>query len=153
MTTGTSYVVPHLRQLHRRAGSRRAILDYLQRVDAVRGRFHGDDAGWFHADLVSGDVTLLLDRYTADEEGIRAELNSWAAAVEAGCRRAGAGCGFMERIIQTRQLFTLQGPAGGRGELLCLALCEYLARATDGVYQADGEGFFTSDGCPLVPDP
>ena len=47
-------------------------------------RFHGDDQGWFRAVVHEpGGATLLeLERYRADEEGIRAELNSWAAWLE-----------------------------------------------------------------------
>ena len=125
-----------------------AILEHLNRIDEVHGHFHGDDDGWFHADLMWGDVTLLLDRYTADEEGIRAELNTWAAVVEAHLGGA-EQTWLMERLIQTRQLFTLQGPETGNGQLLCSALCEYLARTTDGVYQIDGKGLFARDGTRL----
>ena len=125
-----------------------AILEYLNRIDEVRGQFQGDDAGWFHADLACRDVTLSLDRYTADEDGIRAELNTWAASVEG--HSGGEQTQLMERLIQTKQLFTLQGPDAGIGVLLlCIALCQYLARVTDGVYQIDGDGIFTLDGTRL----
>lgn len=124
-----------------------AILEYLERIDLVRGRFHGDEAGWFHADLLCDDLTLLLDRYTADEEGIRAELNAWAAFVEA--EGGPDNTWLMERLIQTQQLFTLQGLDTSRAELLCVALCKYLARATNGVYQIDDAGFYTMDGTLL----
>src|SRR5438105_1875662 len=83
-----------------------ALLAHLNRAAIISGDFHGDDTGWFHADLVCGDSGLSLDRYTADEEGIRAELNSWAAHVES----CGGQEELMERIIQTKQLFTLQRP-------------------------------------------
>ncbi len=60
----------------------------------------------------------------------------------------------MERIVQTRQLFTLGRPAGDAPLLddVCLALCRFLAAAADGVYQIDGRGFFAADGSLLVRD-
>jgi hypothetical protein len=125
-----------------------AILEYLNRIDEVRGLFRGDDAGWFHADLTCRDVTLSLDRYTADEEGVRAELNTWAAVIES--QSSGEEhTRLMEQLIQTRQLFTLQVPDAGIGGLLSAALCGYLARVTDGIFQMDGEGFFARDGTRL----
>lgn len=121
------------------------ILEWLNRAAAVRGRFQGDDAGWFHAELQSDDLTLLLDRYTADEEGIRGELNTWAAVVEAG-NEGERETALMERLIQSQQLFTLEGAEDATSQRLCVALCQYLAQTSDGVYQIDGEGLFTGDG-------
>jgi hypothetical protein len=126
-----------------------ALLALLNRFAPTEGRFRADAAGWFHADFVCGDIELSLDRYTADEEGVRAELNTWAAFVESlpcGAEQAA----LMERIIQTKQLFALEGPAVARGRLLCAVLCDYLARTADGVYQIDGEGFHAADGTLLA---
>jgi hypothetical protein len=58
----------------------------------------------------------------------------------------------MEMMIQTRQLFTLQAPDGVVAEV-CVGLCRFLAAATEGVWQADGEGFFDTAGALLVHDP
>ena len=90
---------------------------------------------------------LTLERYRADEEGIRAELNSWAAFLEtcAGPHHIL----LMERAIQTRQLFTLHDPTGD-ADRACVALCQRLAAVTAGFYQIDGFGFFDADGTPLV---
>ena len=33
---------------------------------------------------------------------------------------------------------------------LCIALCRYVAGETAGIYQVDGEGFFTADGKMIV---
>jgi hypothetical protein len=122
-----------------------ALLEWLNRVAVVRGRFHGDDAGWFHAELQSDDLALLVDRYTVDEEGIRAELNTWAAAVEASDEDAG-DTALLEHLIQTQQLFMLEGAETASGRRLCVALCQYLAQVTDGIYQMDGQGLFACDG-------
>ena len=49
--------------------------------------FLGDGAEWYHGELTIDAVVVEVDRWLAEEEGIRAELNNWAAAVEL----AGAG--------------------------------------------------------------
>jgi hypothetical protein len=127
-----------------------AILDFLNRIQEMHCRFHGDDRGWFHADLAAEDISLSLDRYTVDEEGVRAQLNTWAAFVES---RADGGelTRLMERLIQSQQLFVLHRPAAA-GSLLCVWLSAQLAQWTDGVYQIDGKGFFDRDGNFLLPD-
>ena len=92
---------------------------------------------------------LLLECFRADEEGIRAELNSWAAFLETcdGPHHVP----LMERTIQTRQLFTLQNPSDdSRLDVVCVALCQNLAALTVGFYQIDGVGFFDAAGTLLV---
>jgi hypothetical protein len=126
-----------------------AVLEFLNGLAVVRGDFGGDAAGWFRADVVADGVPLHLERFLASEEGVRAELNAWAAHVEAGGDPRGAG--LMERLIQTKQLFTLErSDEATAADSLCVALCEFLARAADGVYQIDGRGFFAADGTPLL---
>jgi hypothetical protein len=125
-----------------------AILTQLNQFAAVQGHFHGDADGWFHADILCDDKTLSLDRYTADEEGIRAELSTWAAYVEV---QGGAEhTPLMERLIQTKQLFALDGPEDGVGHSVCVALCEYLSRTIDGIYHLDGSGFYFPGGALLL---
>jgi hypothetical protein len=138
-----------------------ALLEHLHGHGfPVAGRFHGDDRGWFRAELVFADDAppVIVERYFADEEGIRAELNTWAAWLE---EQEGNPNGppLMERLIGTKQLFTLhqadeEEDDGDRElvERLCLVCCRYLAAATDGVYQADHGGFFAADGSLLVPE-
>lgn len=125
-----------------------AILERLNALLPATGAFHGDDAGWFRAELTVAGGTLELERFLSTEQGIRAELNSWAAHVEAS-GDSPAHVRLMERLIQARQLFTLRGSAP---DAVCVALCGLLAAATDGVYQIDGRGFFAADGAPLAPD-
>jgi hypothetical protein len=119
---------------------------------AVSSRFQGDEQGWFRAELSVGPdlPPVAVERWLAGEEGIRAELNSWAGFLET-CEHSPHHAALMERVIQARQLFTIAEPthprwAGG----MCLALCQHLARVTDGVYQVDGAGFFAADGTVLV---
>ena len=128
-----------------------ALLEHLNGLGAaVSGEFHGE-GGWFGADLVvAGAVRMVLERFLASEEGIRAELNSWAAWLET-CAPEAEQVRLMERMIQARQLFTLQRPddAEAAGPV-CVALCQFLARATGGTYQIDGRGLFAADGTLLA---
>jgi hypothetical protein len=128
-----------------------ALLDHLQAHGfTVSGRFRGDDQGWFQVELWFGpDAPLLLSCYRAEEEGLRAELNTWAAWLETVEDNPHHGP-LMRHVIGTTQLFALELPADhpqvGPLYLACVALCRYLARETAGVYQADGEGFANADG-------
>lgn len=128
-----------------------ALLEHLRGLGAeVEGHFRGDDQGWFRADLVLDpeDEPLRLERYLATEDGIRIELNTWAAWLEEADQYD-----LMVRMIQTTQLFTLHAPGDdGEGDVeqLCVTVCRFLARSTDGVYQVDHQGFFAADGTVLV---
>jgi hypothetical protein len=123
-----------------------AILEFFNGLGAATGEFGGDEAGWFRAELISaGSPPLHVERFRGDEEGIRAELNSWAAWVETHEERPGHAA-LMERIIQAKQLFTLQGG----DECLCIALCRFLATRTQGIYQIDGAGLFDADRTLLL---
>jgi hypothetical protein len=129
-----------------------AVLAHLQGLGvAVKADFTGDAAGWYAAEVDVGGTPLHLERFAAGEEGIRAELNSWAAWLET-CEHSPHSVPLMEKMIQARQLFTLR-PAGDAEEgvaRVCQELCRFLAAATEGVWQADGEGFFDADGALLV---
>ncbi|HEY7307899.1 MAG TPA: hypothetical protein VH643_00930 [Gemmataceae bacterium] len=128
-----------------------AILEFLSgRYASVSGEFAADASGWYQADLLVDGVPLQLERYLADETGIRAELNSWAAWLETR-EDAPAHLRLMERMIQTSQLLTLRSiEASPRTEAVCGTLCRFLAGLTAGVYQIDGRGFFAADGALLV---
>ena len=130
------------------------LLAYLNAQGIVAaGRFDGGD-GWLSAEIACADTTALyLERFPSTEEGIRAELNNWAAYLET-CDYEPNHTPLMERMIQTKQLFTLRRPIDHADEVLvdrlCLALCRFLASATDGVYQVDDAGFFAADGTVLL---
>ena len=120
----------------------------------MTGSFTGDAAGWFRADLTLGaGAPLALERFTSDEEGIRSELNSWAAYLET-CTHSPQHGPLMERVIQARQLFTVSRPADHPDESasarVCVELCRFLAGATAGFYQIDEQGFFSAAGTLLV---
>jgi hypothetical protein len=127
------------------------IVTFLETQNvSVSSEFATDASGWYQADLRMDDVSLQLERYLADEQGIRAELNGWAAWLETRVD-APEHVRLMERMIQTAQLFTLQcSDTAVIPDRICVALCRFLAETTAGVYQIDGRGFFAADGALLV---
>jgi hypothetical protein len=128
-----------------------AIWEFLrERYGSVSGEFAVDASGWYQADLLVDGVALQLERYLADEPGIRAELNSWVAWLEMR-ENAPEHVRLMERMIQTAQLFTLHSSEqSARAESVCGELCRFLAETMAGVYQIDGRGFFAADGSLLI---
>jgi hypothetical protein len=117
---------------------------------SVSCHFAADDSGWYRGDLMVDGMAFQLERYLGDEPGIRAELNGWAAWLETR-EDAAEHVRLMERMIQTAQLFTLHGDEDSRqAETVAIALCRFLAAATEGVYQIDERGFFTAEGALLI---
>ena len=130
------------------------LLDQLRTLSVTGpAQLRGDEEGWtaLEVALAEGTAPLLLECFLASEPGIRAELNNWAAWLET-CEDSPQHALLMERVIQARQLYTLRQPdhAGALDlDEVCAGLCRYLA-APEGVYQADGAGFFAADGTLLV---
>lgn len=133
------------------------LLEHLNRdYPGTTGHFKGDDSGWFHAILsVPGsDLHIEVQRYLAAEEGIRRQMNSWAAWIEEtlGDEKGGP---WMAKLINTTQILTL-GIAEEEPEFddalnsFLIHFCQYLASATQGLYQIDGRGMFLSDGSLLA---
>src|SRR5437667_39293 len=62
-----------------------AILELCGRLGRrVHGhQFERDHLGWHTARILLDDCSVPLDRYLIQEEGLRGELNTWAAWVEA----------------------------------------------------------------------
>jgi hypothetical protein len=132
------------------------LLEEARRLNPdVSGRFRGDDLGWFRADLALAgeEPPLPVERFLSSEDGIRAELNTWAAWLEETGRPEAVP--LMQHMVSTTQVFTL-GPLDPDADLtvesLCAGLCRFLAKETAGVYQVDGQGFFTADGALRVPE-
>lgn len=116
--------------------------------------FKGDDLGWTEASLAfSTGSPILLSRYLTVEDDLRDDLNAYAAELE-GYTFQPAATALMERVIQTQQLITLRMPVDHADEVkldsLCETICRWLANQTDGVYQADGRGWFAADGTKMV---
>src|SRR5262245_34232556 len=72
---------------------------------SARLSWAADVTGWYRADIqLPEGEPLVLERFLAGEEGIRAELNAWAAYLETR-EDYPQHQALMERAIQTRQLF------------------------------------------------
>ena len=127
----------------------------LQRFgEGVALEFVSDEEEWVQFTVVYGKGSpLIMERFQVTEEGIRAELNTWAGFLET-CDYSPSHVPLMEHMIQTVQLFTLRRPIDVSDEVLvedlCETLCQVIARATDGVYQIDRVGFHTAEGTLLL---
>jgi hypothetical protein len=135
-----------------------ALLEFVRGLEfgyEAQGRFSTDESGWFRAELKveEGTAPLIIDRYLAREDDIRAELNAWAAWLETAEYNPNHGW-LMQHIIRTTQLFTLGGAMDADSvlpvERVYLELCRYLAAVTEGVYQVDGHGFYSADSVLLL---
>jgi hypothetical protein len=116
----------------------------------VSTSFRADKRGWFEADmlLADEDEPIKLERFLASEEGVRAEMHSWIAWLET--TDSPHQDRLIRHLVATRQVVTISAPeieepADSR-QSLCLAICRYLVSQTDGIYQADGQGLFSTDG-------
>jgi hypothetical protein len=121
---------------------------------AATGHFKGDDQGWFFAELSApGALALEIECFRADEEGVRGELNSWAAWLET-LEASPQVPALMARIATAQQVVTILQPL--RPDLrdddraACEKLCRFLAGLADGIYQLDGLGLFAADGQLLL---
>ena len=117
---------------------------------AVEPHFKGDDLGWTGAELrLPTGSPVLLARYLAKEDDIRDDLNAHAAELETMDYSPNSPA-LMRHVIQTKQLFVLRKPIDAADEVttekvLELA-CRFLAAQTQGVYQIDGQGWYTPAG-------
>jgi hypothetical protein len=80
-------------------------------------------------------------------------LNTWAAWLEAQDHEPNH-TRLMEHVIQSRQLVTIRKPVDHPNESavedLCRGLCRTLAEAADGVYQVEGDGWYSAGGERLL---
>ena len=116
----------------------------------VEPHFKGDDLGWTEGTLrLPNGGEVLLSRFLTKEDDLRDDLNAHAAELEA---RDHANSGpLMAKVIQTKQLVTLRA-TGDDAEDVLEDAARFLAAALDGVYQADGRGWFGAAGELLVPE-
>jgi hypothetical protein len=101
----------------------------------------GDDLGW--TSLKTGP--LLIERYLAEGDDLRDDLDTWAAWVEQQQQHP-LQLKLMQHLISTRQLLTFQTESETSG----WQIARRFALLTDGVYQVDGRGFFAADGALMV---
>ena len=121
---------------------------------AVQPHFKGDELGWTTGELrLPVGSPVMLARYLTREDDLRDDLNAHAAELETMDYSPNSGP-LMARVIQTKQLVTLRKPVDASDEVLLEkvldAATQFLASATDGVYQVDGRGWFTAAGELLV---
>jgi hypothetical protein len=121
---------------------------------AVDGRFRGDGLGWTVADLRLGAGTpIFVERYITETDDLRNELNAWAAYLET-LDYAPNHSDLMERVIQSNQLVTVRKPLNLSNEVvaewLCEQICREIASFTDGIYQIDNDGWYSSTGLLLL---
>jgi hypothetical protein len=133
-----------------------ALLEYLHAAGLpVVGHFRGDGPDWSGGQLAlrAGTTPVFLERYRTADDDLRDDLNTWAAWLETQDHDPRHRA-LMQHVIGTRQLVTLRKPLDWPDEValdrLCDAACQHLARQTDGVYQADGQGFCAADGTLLL---
>jgi hypothetical protein len=134
------------------APSTEVTKEYLRNLLPRAGvSFRSDEQGWFNSSIAQPrQKPLQLDRFLASEEGIRAELNSWAAWLETQEHDPGFAR-LMEHVVATKQVFTLEiDPEQPEVLESAAALCQFLAQQTEGIYQIDGQGFFDMDGRLLL---
>lgn len=123
----------------------------------VEPHFRGDEHGWTTGELrLSGAGTpIYLSRYLTSVDDLRHDLNAYAAELET-CDYHPHHRRLMEHVIQTQQLIVLRRPADARDEVAVTAVleqtCRFLATQTQGVYQIDGRGWFSTDGELLLPE-
>jgi hypothetical protein len=120
----------------------------------VAGDFRGDDLGWTAAELKLGTGTpVYVERYSTADDGLREDLNTWAGYLET-LDYSPNHLRLMEHVIQTQQLVTarkpLDHPNESAVECVCLAVCQTIAAAADGVYQVESEGWYAADGTLLL---
>jgi hypothetical protein len=132
------------------------LMDHLRESGIpATGQFKGDDPGWTSGEIACAPGgPILLERWLSKEDDLRGDLMSWSAWLESTGEYSTEGPRLMERIFRTQQLITLRRPIDVSDEILldrlCEGVCRFLASRTDGLYQRDGEGFFTPDGTLLV---
>ena len=117
---------------------------------ATTGRFHGDDDGWFRAELVheASGQAYELQRYLATEPGIRDELNAWAAWVEL-CDTPFQST-LMQHLVGTQQVYTLKAADDAVDLAYTESLCRWIAGRSGGIWQRDGVGFLRDDGTLML---
>jgi hypothetical protein len=121
---------------------------------AMDSRFRGDDLGWTAGEVILGPGTpVYVERYLTDTDDLRDELNTWAAYLET-LDYSTENIQLMERVIQARQLITVRKPLDQSNEIeverICLMLCQRLAQASDGIYQIEGDGWYSASGALIL---
>jgi hypothetical protein len=132
-----------------------ALAEHLHALGlAVEPHFKGDDLGWMAGELrLPTGSPVLLTRYLTKEDDLRDDLNAHAAELET-MDYSPNSAPLMQLVIQTKQVVTLRKPVDAADEVLLDkvldAAVRFLAAATEGVFQIDGRGWFSTTGELLV---
>ncbi len=116
----------------------------------IRGHFRGDDLGWTAADIALGASTpVQVERYLTEADGLRDDLNSWAAYLETLDYSPNNGR-LMELVFQSRQMVTIRKPLDHPNEIeterACLTVARQMASRGGGIYQVEGDGWYDGSG-------
>jgi len=128
-----------------------ALAEHLHAAGVfVEPHFKGDDLGWTSGELrLPNSSPVFVQRYLTKQDDLRDDLNAYAAELET-CDYSTNNGMLMQHAIQTKQLITLRKPIDASDEVtmenLLETTCRFLAAATEGVYQIDGEGWFSAGG-------
>jgi hypothetical protein len=129
-----------------------ALAEHLHAAGVpVEPHFRGDDLGWTVGELrLRGRGTpVILNRYLADTDDLRDDLNVFAAVLETQDYSPN-NTRLMRHVIQTRQLIAMRKPLDAVDEVtlekVLLETCRFLAANTDGLYYIDDQGWFTPAG-------
>jgi hypothetical protein len=130
-----------------------ALLEHLHAAGLpAAGHFRGDDLGWTGGDLAAADApAVTVERYLTKEDDLRDDLTTWAGWLETRADQP-RHAELMRHVVGTKQIITLRRPPDPRLDGLCDEVCRWFAARTEGVYQADGRGFFAADGTMLLPE-
>lgn len=120
----------------------------------IAAQFRRDEQGWFEGLLVEEDSEAAVEirRYLAGEDGIRQELNGWAAWVEEILPEEEA-TPWLIRFIGAKEVVTLRCLEEGDPEAaapLMDCLARSVAAAGGGFRQVDGVGLLDAAGNLLV---
>ena len=120
----------------------------------VTAAFRGDDLGWTAAEFSLGSGSpVLVERYLTAADELRDDLNTWAAWLEAQDHEPNHAR-LMEHVIQSKQLVTVRKPVDSPNESatedVCRALCQRIAERSDGIYQVEGDGWYSAAGDRLL---
>jgi hypothetical protein len=107
----------------------------------------GDDLGWLSIEFQVAEGTIRIERFLTEEDELRDELDTWAGWIESQPATV-TTTELMQRIISTRQVFTIRSVPAVEGETQDNSemVARWLARASQGVYQVDGRGFLGPSG-------
>lgn len=129
-----------------------ALAEHLHaRGLAIEPHFRGDDLGWTVGELrlPRGGTPVILNRYLAEEDDLRDDLNTFAAILETQDYSAN-NTTLMQHVIQTQQLIAMRKPLDAVDEVtldrVMLETCRFLAEQADGVYHIEDQGWFTPTG-------